>query len=150
MTRWLIVGMTLGLILSGCAATSGKFRALSDEQEQHIVQNLGKAWEVYVIRIIPERALLLDRKDDRLTILVDRDWIEVANRETWLQLLQRDVGLDGRLHALLPMTGFKEIQGAEGQSFGFLTHATIDLVSLTVVDERTLRLYYVKGRTSGR
>ena len=150
MKRWLIAGLALGLIFSGCSATSGKFRKLSDEQEQHIVQHLDQAWDIYIIRFIPERALLLDRKDDRLTILVDRDWIEVANRETWLDLLRRNVGLDGRLFTLFPMTGFKEIQGSEGQSFGFLTHATIDLVSLQVVDERTLRLNYIKGRTSGR
>ena len=150
MKRWLIAGLALVLLFHGCAATSGRFRKLSDEQEQHIVQNLDKAWDIYIIRYIPGRALLLDRKDDRLTILVDREWIEVANRETWLDLLRRNVGLDGRLFTPLPMTRFKEIQNPQGQSFGFLTHATIDLVSLQVVDERTLRLHYLKGRTSGR
>ena len=132
---------------SGCSGTSnGKLRNLSDLEQNQFMQNFINAWDGYIVRFIPGRALLLDRKTDNRTLLVGSEWIEVANRETWLTLIKMNTRGGTQLELWYPSDGFKEIVGPDGHAHGYLALVNVDLVSIKVVDERTLQLFYLEAK----
>lgn len=133
--------------ISGClGASNGKLRNLSELEQTRLMQNFGDAWDGYTVRFIPGRALLLDSKMDNHTLLVGSEWIEVANRETWLNLIEMNTRGGAQLDLWYPTDGFKEIIGPDGHIYGYLAQVKIDLISIKVVDERTMQLFYLEAK----
>ena len=62
--------------VTGCSGvSSGKLRNLSELEQNQLMQNFSHAWDEHIVRFIPGRALLLDRKTDNRVLVVGSEWI---------------------------------------------------------------------------
>ena len=144
---FILLGVTI--IFSACAGNFGKIRKMPSDEAQALTNSLETAWETYEIRFIPDRALLLIPRTGDSRLLVADNWVMVANRMTWKDLIRRNTNAGGDPRAWFPMSGFRKIEGPSGELFGYITHARQDLVSAKVVDNRTMQLFYSITQTSG-
>ena len=136
-------------MLSACTGNYGKIRKLPSNEAQALTNNLESAWENFDVRFIPNRALLLIPRNGASPLQVGDEWVRVANRATWEDLVRRNTSAEGDPRAWFPMSGFRKIEDTSGNILGFITHAQQDLVSARVVDDQTMRLFYSITRSSG-
>ena len=140
----------IAAFMSACAAGNyGKIRSLPADEAQALTGNLESAWETYGIRFIPTKALLLTPKAGAQKLLVGREWVEVANRATWDDMVRQNTTAGGDIRSWFPMSAFRKIEDPGGNLYGYITHANRDLVSARVVDAQTMRLFYQRAPYGG-
>lgn len=149
MKKALFIILSLSILMVACAGNFGKIRQMPSDEAQALTNNLESAWESYDIRFIPNHALLLRPREGGNSLLVGNEWVMVANRQTWLDLVRRNTDGSGNSRTWFPMTGFRKIEDPSGNLVGFITHARQDLVSARVEEGQGMRLYYSITQTSG-
>jgi hypothetical protein len=120
--------------------------------QQQIQRELEGNPSGYFIYYIPEHAALFDPIDNGNKLVVSNPWIKSEDdKKAWVEILRRntqtkDTVLD---KVLRTTTGFLEIIGPDERSFGYLVYDKMDMVTLKVVDQNTMRIYYYPQREGG-
>ena len=149
--RWVICG----LLVIACAtdtSTGPRFRDIRARDQQAIQQGLEQDWPQYMIYVIPERAVLFDRRDDNNTLLVSGRWIKVGeDTQAWMYILRENTKTSESFFSawIGKATGFLEVIGPGEVPFGYLVHNKQDMVALKIIDPNTMRIYYSPQRTEG-
>ena len=163
--KWTGLIIVFGLLLLSCETTSNVIKGFFDinsetgprfvdvraKKQQQIKQELETNWTRYTIYYITEHAALFDPIDDGNKLVVSYPWIKSEsedNKIIWLEILRqytqtKDTFLDKLLSTT---TGFLEIIGPDEQSFGYLVFDKSDMVTLKVVDQSTMQIYYYPQR----
>ena len=143
----------LFVLIVGCktgnyARLKNQSRADSKVTQQKLIDN----WSEYHIWF-KSAVIVFDPKDDDKTILVGSGWGTVNDQKTWSAMVKANTTGHGNLSpmgASFNMTGVREIWSPDSQFFyGYVIHQQGDLVSVKVVDENTMRLFYTRARFGG-
>jgi hypothetical protein len=135
----------------GCSGTYGKFKTQSQSDSKITQQELINNWSDYDIRF-RSAVIVFDPKNDDRKILVGGNWGTVKDQETWTGIVKANTTSQGNVSpvwASYSMTGVREIWGPDNQLYGFIIHQQRDLVSVKLVDENTLRLWYNRASFGG-
>jgi hypothetical protein len=135
----------------GCSGTYGKLKTQSDSDSKITQQELINNWSGYDIWF-RSAVIVFDPKNDDRKILVGGNWGTVKNQETWTGIVKANTTSQGNVSpvwANYSMTRVREIWGPDNQLYGFIIHQQRDLVSVKLVDENTLRLWYNRARFGG-
>ena len=158
--------IVFGLLVVSCETTSDVIKGFFDtgsetgprfvtvraKKQQQIKQELETNWSSYTIYYIPEHAALFDPIDNGNTLVVSNRWTRFENdKKAWLEILgQNTQTTETAVDRLLrSTTGFLEIIGPDEQFFGYLVHDKIDMVTLKIIDQNTMRIYYYQQREGG-
>jgi hypothetical protein len=138
--------------IMGCSGY-GKIKTQSKSESKITQQELVDNWSDYNIWL-KSAAIVFDPKNDDRKILVGGGWGTVKDQETWTGIVKANTTSDGNVSPMwanYSMTGVREIWGPDNQLYGFILHQQRDLVSVKLVDENTLRLWYNRANFgSGR
>ena len=144
---FLILVFIMGCKTGNYANLKNQSRADSKITQQKLVDN----WSDYHIWF-KSAVIVFDPKDDDKTILVGSNWGTVKDQETWTEMVKASTTGHGNLSPLgasYNMTGVREIWSPDSQFYGYLIHQQRDLVSVRVIDENTMRLFYNRARFGG-
>jgi len=163
--KWTGLIIVFGLLVLSCETTSDlikgffntgetgpRFVNLRANTQQQIQRELEGNPSGYFIYYIPEHAALFDPIDNGNKLVVSNPWIKSEDdKKAWVEILRRntqtkDTVLD---KVLRTTTGFLEIIGPDERSFGYLVYDKMDMVTLKVVDQNTMRIYYYPQREGG-
>jgi hypothetical protein len=164
--KWTGLIIFFGLFLFSCGITSDliegffdtretgpRFENLRPKKQQQIQRELESNPSGYFIYYIPEHAVLFDPIDDANKLVVGTPWIRSEDdKKAWVEILRqntqdKETAMDRLLRST---TGFLEIIGPEEQFFGYLVHDKMDMVTLKIIDQNTMRIYYYPQREGGR
>ena len=144
----LILGFIMGCKTGNYARLKNQSRADSKVTQQKLIDN----WSHYHIWF-RSAVIVFDPKDDDKKILVGSHWGTVNDQATWTEMVKASTTSHGNLMpigASYNMTGVREIWSPDSQFFyGYIIHQQGDLVSLRLVDENTLQLFYTRARFGG-
>ena len=147
-TAFLICVLLLGCKTGNYARLKNQPRDESKVTQQKLIDN----WSEYHIWF-RSAVIVFDPKDDDKTIQVGSNWGTVNDQAAWTEMVKANTTGHGNLMpvgASYNMTGVREIWSPDSQFFyGYIIHQQGDLVSLRVVDENTLRLFYTRARFGG-
>jgi hypothetical protein len=157
--------IVFGLLVLSCETTSDlikgffntsetgpRFVNLRANKQQQIQRELESNPSGYFIYYIPEHAALFDPIDNGNKLVVGSPWIKSEDdKKAWVEILRqntqtKDTFLD---EVLRTTTGFLEIIGPDEQFFGYLVYDKMDMVTLKVIDQNTVRIYYYPQREGG-
>jgi len=163
--KWTGLIIFFGLLLFSCGITSDliegffdtretgpRFENLRPKKQQQIQRELESNPSGYFIYYIPEHAALFDPIDDANKLVVGTPWIRSEDdKKAWVEILRqntqdKETAIDRLLRST---TGFLEIIGPEEQFFGYLVHDKMDMVTLKIIDQNTMRIYYYPQREGG-
>jgi hypothetical protein len=129
--------------------TGPRFVNVRAKKQQQIKQELEMNWSWYTIYYIPEHAVLFDPKDDDNALMVSNRWTKFeGDNKTWVEILRQNTQTTETFFDRLlgSTTGFLEIIGPDEQFFGYLVHEKLDMVTLKIIDQKTMRIYYYPQR----
>jgi hypothetical protein len=132
----------------GCSGTYGKLKTQSANDSKITQQKLINGWSDYDIWF-KSAVIVFDPKNDDKKILVDSQWGTVKDQETWTGIVKANTTSHGNISpiwASYAMTGVREIWSPNNHFYGYIIHQRPDLVSVKVVDENSMRLYYHRAR----
>ena len=163
--KWTGLIIVFGFLVLSCETTSDlnkgffntsetgpRFVNLRANKQQQIQRELEANPSGYFIYYIPEHAALFDPIDDGNKLLVGNPWIKSGDdKNAWVEILRRNTQTkDGIMDKLLgTTTGFLEIIGPDELFFGYLVYDKMDMVTLKVIDQNTMRIYYYPQREGG-
>jgi hypothetical protein len=125
-SRLLMVLASL-LIAAGCAGPLAKTREVDQPKEAELRAN----WKSYHTFCLKDYAILFQLKGDK-TIQKENDWREITS--------DGDASRCASFLSLLsPVT---ELLGENGVSFGYIVYNRNDGVSASIIDPKTIRLFY--------
>ena len=140
------------IYILGCAGNSARIKTLPDEQSKVTQQKLFDNWSDYTIWL-KSTAVVFDPKDDDLTIDVGSHWGTVKDEQTWREIVNANTTAHGKISptwANYEMTNVREIRSPDNQLlFGYVIHQLRDLVSVRIIDEKTVRLFYDRANYGG-
>ena len=165
--KWTGLIIVFGLLVLSCETTSNVIKGFFDtnsetgprfvnvraKKQQQIKQELELNWSWYTIYYIPEHAVLFDPKDDDNTLVVSNLWTKFeGDNKAWVEILQRNTQTEETISDRLfrSTTGFLQIIGPDEQFFGYLVHEKMDMVTLKIIDQKTMQIYYSPQREGGR
>ena len=137
--------------IMGCSQTYGTLKTQSAADSKPTQQELIANWSEYHIWF-KSTVIVFDPKNDNRKILVGNDWNTVEDQETWTETVKANTNSQGNISpvwANYAMTGVREIWGPDNQLYGYIIHQQQDLVSVKIVDENKLRLWYTRARFGG-
>jgi hypothetical protein len=143
----LIFAFVMGCKTGNYAKLKNQSRADSRVTQQKLIDN----WSDYHIWF-RSAVIVFDPKDDDKKILVGSNWGTVNDKETWADMIKANTTSHGNISpvgASYSMTGVREIWSRDSQFYGYVIHQQGDLVSVRVVDENTMRLFYNRARFGG-
>ena len=141
------------IVVFGCAGTGkvGSLRNQSEADSKVTWQKLVENWSEYHIWF-RSAAIVFDPKRDDYTLLVAGQWGTVNDQKTWSEIVKRNTTGKGDIDprfANYAMTPVREIWSADNQLYGYIIHQVRDGVSVRVVDESTMRIFYHRARFGG-
>jgi hypothetical protein len=165
--KWTGLIIVFGLLVLSCETTSNVIKGFFDtdsetgprfvsvraKKQQQIKQELETNWSWYTIYYIPEHAVLFDPKDDDNTLVVSNRWTKFeGEKRAWVEILRRNTQTEETIsdRLLSSPTGFLQIIGPDEQFYGYLVHEKMDMVTLKIVDQNTMQIYYSPQREGGR
>ena len=131
----------------GCVGPSGKLKTQSVEDSKVTRQELIDNWSDYDIWF-RSAVIVFDIKNDDKKLLVDGSWGTVKDQETWTGIVKANTMGDGSISpvgASYAMTEVREVWSPDNQFYGYIIHQQPDSVSVRVVDENTMRVYYTRA-----
>jgi hypothetical protein len=140
--------LILPLLFAACSADYGRLVTLSKEGSEAVRQKLLDHRQDFDVRYQPS-AVVFEPTGDDLTLLTGSGWQTVTGPDAWQWQLVRSPSLEDNprvVWANYPLTGLREIRSPADQVYGYIIHQIRDLVSVRVVDVRTMRLYYQRAR----
>ena len=163
--KWTGLIIVFGLMVLSCETTSDlvkgffnttetgpRFVNLRANRQQQIQRDLETNPFGYLIYYIPEHAALFDPIDDGNKLVVSNPWIKSGDdQKAWMEILRRNTQTKDTImdKVLRTTTGFLEIIGPDEQLFGYLAYDKMDMVTLKVIDQNTMRIYYYPQREGG-
>jgi hypothetical protein len=135
----------------GCSGTYGKLKNQSANDSKATQQELIDNWSDYDIWF-KSAVIVFDPKNDDKKILVGNNWGTVKDQEKWAEIVKANTNSHGNIDPVWAdyvMTGVREIWSPDNQLYGYVIHQIRDGVSVKVVDENTMRLYYDRARFGG-
>lgn len=135
----------------GCSGNYGRIKNQSQDESKITQKELIDNWSDYDIWF-KSAVVVFDPINDDKKILVGSSWGTTKDQETWMAIVKANTTSDGDIDpvgASYSMTGVREIWGPENQLYGYAIHQQRDLVSVVVVDENTMRLYYHRAHFGG-
>ena len=164
--RWTGLIIVFGFLVLSCSVASDlvegffntsetgpRFVNLRANEQQQIQRDLESNPSGYFIYYIPEHAALFDPIDDGNKLEVGNPWIKSGDdKRAWVEILRQNTQTkDSVLDKVFrTTTGFLEIIGPDEQSFGYLVYDKMDMVTLKITDQNTMRIYYYPQREGGR
>jgi hypothetical protein len=139
------------VFMMGCSGNYGKLKTQSASDSKVTQQELIDNWSDYDIWF-KSAVIVFDSKNDDKKILVGSNWGTVKDQETWTEIVKENTTSNGDISPMwanYSMTGVREIWSPDNQLYGYIMHQQGDLVSAKVVDENTMRLYYVRALIGG-
>jgi len=136
--------------IMGCLGTYGKLKTLSESDSKVTQQELINNWSDYDIWF-KSAVIVFDPKNDDGKILLGGSWDTVKDQQTWTEFVKANTTSQGHISppsASYSTSGVREIWGPDNQLYGYIIHQQGDSVSVKLVDENTLRLWY-SNRHSG-
>jgi len=135
------------VFLMGCVGPSGKLKTQSITDSKVTLQELIDNWTEYDIWF-QSAVIVFDKKNDDKKLLVDGTWGTVKDQETWTGIVNANTMGDGSINpagANYTMTGVREVWSPDNHFYGYIIHEQPDSVSVRVVDENTMRVYYQRA-----
>ena len=132
LSRLFIVLVIFSLI--GCA---GGNRGILKRVQKPTENGLRQDWKDYTVYYRRNLAFVYKIKNDR-KIILDNSWVKILSEDMMAK------------SKILDSTWVKEIIGNNDEIFGYLVHRSADLANVKIIDENSVRLYYIYVRTSGR
>ena len=153
MVRLTVIAVLIFVLIMGCKTGNyARLKNQSRDESKVTQQKLIDTWSEYHIWF-RSAVIVFDPKDDDKTIQVGSNWSTVNDQQTWTEMVKANTTGHGNLSpigASYNMTGVREIWSPDSQFFyGYIQHQHGDLVSLRVVDENTMRLFYTRARFGG-
>jgi len=145
-----IVILIIAFIM-GCLGSFGKLKTPSENDSKATQQELIENWSDYDIRF-KSAAIVFDPKNDKRKILLGGNWDTVKDQQTWTEFVKANTTSQGHINppwASYSTSGVREIWGPDNQLYGYIIHQQGDQVSVKLVEENTLRLWYVNSRSGG-
>ena len=132
----LIIASALAFSLSGFFAKNrGKLNRLHYDKEKEL-RLIWRNYTVYKTTRGRNTIAILYKIKNNKKIITPHNWVEITT--------EAEIANSIIWHA----TNSAEILGPDGVLYGFLVYRSADQVSLLLIDENTLRLYYHYIRTS--
>ncbi len=152
-TRIPVVWLLALIVVIGCAGTGkvGNLKNQSEADSKITWQKLVEDWSDYHIWY-RSAAIVLDPKNDEFTLLVAGRWGTVKDQETWSELVRQNTTGKGHIdpmYASYAMTPVREIWSPDNHLYGYIMHQVRDGVSVGVVDDTTMRIFYHRARFGG-
>ena len=152
-TRIPVVWLLALIVVIGCAGTGkvGNLRNQSEADSKATWQELVKNWSEYHIWY-RSAAIVFDPKNDDKTLLIAGRWGAVKDQETWSKLVRQNTTGKGHIdpmYASYAMTPVREIWSPDNHLYGYIMHQVRDGVSVGVVDDSTMRIFYHRARFGG-
>ena len=135
----------------GCSEPNGRLITQSESDSRITLQNLIDNWSDYHIWF-RSAVIVFDPKNDDRKILLGGKWGTVKDQESWKEIVKVNTTGHGNIspiYADYSMTGVREIWGPDNQLYGYIIHQQRDGVSVRMVEENTLRLWYTRARFGG-
>jgi hypothetical protein len=132
------------IFITGCSGNYANIKNQSEDESKVTQKKLINNWSDYDIWF-RYTVIAFDPKNDDNKILVGSSWGTVKDQEMWTEIVKENTTSDGNIDPLWSygsMTGVREIWGPNNQFYGYVIHQQRDLVSATVVDENTVRLWH--------
>jgi hypothetical protein len=141
------------MVVFGCAGTGqvGKLRNQSKTDSGATWQMLVENWSEYHIWF-KSAVIVFDPKSDDNTLLVAGHWGTVNDQKTWSEIVRQNTTGKGAIDprfASYAMTPVREIWSPDNQLYGYIIHQVRDGVSVRVVDDSTMRIFYHRARFGG-
>ena len=139
--------------IMGCSGNYGKFKAQSENDSKVAQQELIENWLDYNIWYRDTALVFAPKNDDRKILLGGKrgwHWHTIKDQETWTEFVKANMtsgGFFSPVRADYAMTGVREIWGPDNQLYGFIICQQRDGVSVKLVDENTMRLWYHRDRS---
>ena len=142
------------IVVLGCAGTGkvGNLKNQSEADSKITWQKLVENWSDYHIWY-RSAAIVFDPKNDEFTLLVAGRWGTVKDQAAWSNLVKQNTTGKGDvdpLYASYSMTPVREIWSPDNQLYGYIMHQVRDSVSVSVVEDSTMRIFYHRARFGGR
>jgi hypothetical protein len=137
--------------IMGCSGSYGKLKNQSRADSKVTQQELIENWSDYHIWF-KSAVIVFDPKNDDRKILLGGNWGTVKDQETWTEIVKANTTSHGNISpvwASYSMTGVREIWSPDNHLYGYIIHQRQDLVSVKLVDENTMRLWYTRARFGG-
>jgi hypothetical protein len=157
--KYLSLTLIAFVFIIGCSGTNGKLKTQSESDSKVTRQELIDNWSDYHISF-RTTAIVFDPKNDNRRILLGGKkgwhWATIKDQETWMEFAKTNITSDGDIipvrdndpmNAAIDvgfMTGVREIWGPDNQLYGFIITQEMDTVSIKLVDDNTLRLWYLR------
>ena len=132
------------VFITGCSGNYANIKNQSEDESKVTQKKLINNWSDYDIWF-RYTIIAFDPKNDDNKILVGSSWGTVKDQEMWTEIVKENTTSDGNIDPVWsygPMTGVREIWGPDNLFYGYVIHQRRDLVSATVVDENTVRLWH--------
>ena len=145
--------------IMGCSGNSGTLKTQSESDSRVTRQELIDNWSDYHISFRTTAIVFDPKNDDRKILLGGKKgwhWAKIKDQETWTEFAETNITSDGDIipvrandpmNAAIDvgfMTGVREIWGSDNQLYGFIITQEMDTVSIKLVDDNTLRLWYYR------
>ena len=134
------IGILILILFMGCAGNYANLRNLSDSESKTIQQDLLDNWSDYDISY-NHQVIVFDPKKGDKNILVGNYWGTVKDQETWTRLVNGNERLPWGYTNQVWGNEMREIWFADNQFYGYVTHASNELISVRMVDENTARIF---------
>ena len=136
------------ILIMGCSGNYGKIITQSGSESNVTKQELIDNSSDYDIKYY--RTVVVFGTNNDKKILVPNYWSTVKNQETWAQIVEgnthgpfnNDIR---RVWNSYSNSGVREIWSPDNQFFGYVLHGRLELVSVKIVDEKTVRLIHGFG-----
>ena len=131
-------------LILGCSGNYGKLKNQSADDSKITQKQLIDNWSDYDIWFL-SAVIVFDPKNDEKKILVGSNWGTARDQETWAEIVRQNTTSHGNISPMwanYDMTRVREIWSPDNHLYGYVIHQIPDGVSIKVVDENTMRLFY--------
>ena len=139
-------------LITSCSGGNARIKTLPAGESKVTQQKLIDNWSDYTIWL-RSTVVVFDPKNDDRKIEVGSNWSTVNDQATWEGIVKANTTSEGTIsptRANYAMTRVREIRSPDDQKlFGYVIHQQGDLVSARPVDEKTIRLFYIRAGFGG-
>ena len=139
----------LFIFIMGCSGKAGNIKTQSENESKVTQQDLIDNSSGYDIKYY-RTVVVFDANNDEVKILVPNYWSTVKNQETWTQIVNGNIAGPfnndiRRIWDSYSNSGVREMWSPDNQFYGYVLHGRLELVSVKIVDENTVRLIHGFG-----
>ena len=166
--KYVFLMLTVFLCIVGCSARYGEVKTQSESDARGTEKELLNNWSDYNVYIsrstLVERlkgpheagAIVFDPKNDDRTILLGIKWDTVKDQKAWAEIVKANTTSEGHFDIsafgstdLGYSTRIREIWGHDKQLYGFIISRDRSEVTVSKVDEKSIRLGWNSGGRGG-